>query len=655
MTLHETAAVDASSFPGEGSPGARRRKTRVVRVGDVGVGGDNPIRLQSMTTTPTRDVESTVNQAVRIIRAGGEIVRVTAPTELEARLLKDIKAGLLAKGFKTPIAADVHFSPQAAMEAAKHVEKVRINPGNFADAKAFKVREYSDEEYAADLARVEERFAPLVLKLKRLGRALRIGVNHGSLSDRILNRWGDTPEGMVVSALEFLRISEKLGYRDVIVSLKASNPKIMIAANRLFAARAAAEGMDVPLHLGVTEAGQGEDGRIKSAVGIGSLLEEGLGDTIRVSLTEDPEREIPVARALAAPYHRPPKKSYWPPTRTFEVPRRRAAREIAFGPLRLGGEQPVRAVTRSVLSPGLWAVCEARRTSSPRAPFEILELDIRSDDDLRILRDISRRPGRPALLVRARDPGRLDAALEAADAALAPAADAGVAARRARARGKPLVLEAATAEDLIAAARTAARTTEEIVLSLTAPGPLSDLLGSWRRLAADPWLTEKRFPFLLQAPPLDDADENLLRSSVLLGSLLSDGVGDAAAAGRGADPGADLRLTYDILQGAGARAVKTEFVSCPSCGRTLFDLQAATGLIQKSMGHLAGVKIAIMGCIVNGPGEMADADFGYVGAGPGRINLYAGRECVEKGVPEDEAVQKLAALIKSRGKWLEPA
>jgi 4-hydroxy-3-methylbut-2-en-1-yl diphosphate synthase IspG/GcpE len=282
-------------------------------------------------------------------------------------------------------------------------------------------------------------------------------------------------------------------------------------------------------------------------------------------------------------------------------------------------------------------------------------MDIRSDDDLKLLRDISRRPGRPSLLVRARDPGRLDGALETADAALAPADAAEIAARQARARGKPLVLEGSTVEELIEAARAAARTTDEIVLSLSSPGKLSDLLGSWRRLAADPWLNERQFPFLLQSPPLDDADENLLRSSVLLGSLLSDGLGDAAASGRGADPAADIGLTYDILQGAGARAVKTEFISCPSCGRTLFDLQAATGLIRKAMGHLAGVKIAIMGCIVNGPGEMADADFGYVGAGPGRINLYAGRECVEKGVPEEEAVRKLAALIRAKGKWVEPA
>ena len=281
---------------------AHRRRTRVVRVGDLGVGGDNPLRLQSMTTTPTRDTDATVNQAVSIFRAGGEIVRLAAPTEVDARNLKNIKAALLAKGFRQPLAADVHFRPEAAMEAAEHVEKVRINPGNFADAKTFKTLEYTDEEYRRELERVEERFTPLVLKLKRLGRALRIGVNHGSLSDRILNRFGDTPEGMVESALEFVRFCEKNGFRDVVLSMKASNPKIMIAANRLLAAKMDEAGMDYPFHLGVTEAGDGEDGRIKSAVGIGSLLEDGIGDTLRVSLTEDPEREIPVARMLAAPY-----------------------------------------------------------------------------------------------------------------------------------------------------------------------------------------------------------------------------------------------------------------------------------------------------------------------------------------------------------------
>jgi (E)-4-hydroxy-3-methylbut-2-enyl-diphosphate synthase len=349
----------------------RRRKTRVVMVGDVGVGGENPLRLQSMTTTRTQDTEATVDQAVRLIRAGCEIVRITAPTEVDAANLKHIAAALHGKGLKIPLVADIHFRPEAAMEAANHVEKVRINPGNFSDAKAFKIREYSDTQYREEIDRIEERFTPLVLKLKRLGRALRIGTNHGSLSDRILNRYGDTPDGMVESALEFVRICERNGYRDIILSMKASNPKIMIAAYRLLAARMAAENMDYPFHLGVTEAGDGEDGRIKSAIGMGALLEDGIGDTLRVSLTEEPELEIPVARRLAAPYnHRPPTcflgpKNTNPDTCSCPIHRaflskenpdrpingattktRRVTRELRIGPIGVGATHPPRSVTR---------------------------------------------------------------------------------------------------------------------------------------------------------------------------------------------------------------------------------------------------------------------------------------------------------------------
>jgi len=382
-----------------------RRPTRVVMVGEVGVGGVNPVRIQSMTTVSTMDTEATVAQIIRLAEAGCEIVRVTVPTVKEAQNLENIRTGLIQKGCRVPLVADIHFRPDAAHLAAEFVEKVRINPGNYSDSKAFRKRDYSDSEYRDELKRIEERFTPLVLKLKTLQKALRIGTNHGSLSDRILNRYGDTPLGMTESVLEFVRVCRKNKYHDMVLSIKASSPRVMVAANRFLVSRMAEEDMDYPLHLGVTEAGLGDEGRLKSAIGIGSLLQDGIGDTIRVSLTEEPEKEIPVAR--------------------------------------------------------------------------------------------------------------------------------------------------------------------------------------------------------------------------------------------------------DLLQACGVRITKAEFISCPSCGRTLFDIQDAVSRIKARTSHLKGVKIAVMGCIVNGPGEMADADFGFVGGGPGKINLYVGQKCVQKSIPVSEAEDRLIGLIKSSGKWIE--
>ncbi len=660
----------------------KRRKTRVVMVGNVGVGGDNPLRLQSMTTTRTQDTESTVNQAVRLVEAGCEIVRITAPTEVDAKNLKNIAAALRAKGIKVPLVADIHFRPEAALEAAEHVEKVRVNPGNFADFKAFKIIEYSDKDYADELERLEERFTPLVLKMKRLGRSLRVGTNHGSLSDRIMNRFGDSPEGMVESALEFVRICRKNNFHDIIMSMKASNPKVMIAAYRLLAARMAEENMDYPFHLGVTEAGDGEDGRIKSAVGIGSLLEDGIGDTIRVSLTEEPELEIPVAKRLADRFNGRKPTAYLPGVEAcgecfhadnFYHYARRPSREIAVGPLKLGGEQTVRVVnnvSRMGLAPeALLAVMEAQLKSSKNIPPEILAWDVRTDGDAAALlafrRKLQFETSRAAYLARAEVP-LLDKALEAADAvllAVPPEArnSAGqdwerslrAAARKIRAAGKPLWLEAADAEGLLASARLAAGETPDLVLSLSGDDA-SRSLHEWRYAASQAWVKEGRFPFHLHAPVLKDPEERLLSSSTLLGALLCDGLGDSVQVGGETDLVQDLTLAYNVLQGAGVRITKTEYVSCPSCGRTLFDLQTTTERIKRQTGHLVGVKIAIMGCIVNGPGEMADADFGYVGGGPGKINLYVGKECVEKGIPMEEADHRLVGLIKTHGKWVEP-
>jgi (E)-4-hydroxy-3-methylbut-2-enyl-diphosphate synthase len=457
-------------------------------------------------------------------------------------------------GLQTPLVADIHFSPAAAMEAAEHVEKVRVNPGNFADQKFFRVREYSDEDYAAEIERIEERFAPLVHKCKNLGVAMRIGSNQGSLSDRIMNRYGDTPAGMVESALEFLRIARKHDYHDIVLSMKASNPKVMIQAYRLLVARMDEEGMDpYPLHLGVTEAGLGEDGRIKSAVGIGALLDDGLGDTIRVSLTEEPEEEIPVAQRLAAPYNA-----------------------------------------------GLSSVAEAFASVSERV------------DPYAYARRLSRTV----------DIGGLHIGETNTVAVVDPPEEA-----------------------LVAAPSLGA------VAHLETSVPWYDAVRTYRALAA----TSGDTPLHVQLAIDGDDLEVLLRSSTVLGSLLCDGLGDSVGlTAPSLDDDARSRLLFGVLQAAGVRITRTEFVSCPSCGRTLFDLQTTTERIASRTRHLKGVKIAIMGCVVNGPGEMADADFGYVGGSPGKVNLYVGKDVVEKSVPEAEADEHLVNLIRTHGKWVDP-
>ncbi|MBL0059772.1 MAG: (E)-4-hydroxy-3-methylbut-2-enyl-diphosphate synthase [Elusimicrobia bacterium] len=648
-----------------------RRKTRVVRVGDVGVGGENPLRIQSMTTTRTQDTQATVDQAVRLIRAGCEIVRVTAPTEVDAANLKNIAAALRAKGFRVPLVADIHFRPEAALEAAEHVEKVRINPGNFTDAKAFKIREYTDTQYDEEIARIEERFTPLVLKLKRLGRALRIGTNHGSLSDRILNRYGDTPEGMVESALEFVRICERNGYHDIILSMKASNPKVMIAAYRLLAARMAHENMDYPFHLGVTEAGDGEDGRIKSAVGIGALLEDGIGDTLRVSLTEEPELEIPVARRLAAPYdHRPPTCFLNAKSGNQAVAdnpfhySRRPALEVRVGPMGVGGAHPPRSVARlnpATANPAaVLTILEQRLKTGRGLPPEIIEWPVRSTDDLISLDHFRKalrfETARLGFLTRVDGLEYLDRALSLSDGiALSPKGLQGAedTAKACAKAGKPLWLFGEAVEDLLKAARSAFLHTPNMVLALEDTN-VSRLLHQARYGIAQPWIKEAKLPFHIVAPWTAEEESSLLSASTLAGALLADGIGDSLTLRTGLGLERELELTANILQGAGARVTKAEFVSCPSCGRTLFDLQTTTDRIKKKTGHLVNVKIAIMGCIVNGPGEMADADFGYVGGGPGKINLYVGKECVEKGLSASLAEDRLVSLIKEHGKWREP-
>ncbi len=553
--------------PGTKKGGSIRRRSRAVQVGSLTIGGAAPLAIQSMTTTRTLEVEETLKQVSALAGAGCDLVRMTAQTSAEAGALRTIRDQLMAAGHPVPLAADIHFNPKAALEAAEHVEKIRINPGNYADPKRFAQRSYSDAEYQRELKRVTAAARPLMEKCKQLGRALRIGTNHGSLSDRIMNRYGDTPLGMVESAMEYLRIAESSGFKEVIFSMKASNPVVMLQANRLLVAALSQQGEHYPLHLGVTEAGAGEDARLKSALGIGVLLAEGIGDTIRVSLTEDPVREIPVAKALAqwAQARWRTSKRVPPPLNAFSW-KRRASQSVRYEGVAIGGDEPVRV--------GLMRDAACTKGSDPLVQGYEFVLSYSAD-----------------------------------------------------AREKVHLIEA---EELLAEGRSIAHQTEQFKDNK----PIV-LVWDARRFEQDD------LSFLIEA-------------AVQVGGLLVDGIGDAVVIHSSFPAKRILQLTYDLLQAARARSVKAEYIACPGCGRTLFDLEPVTRRIKEKTEHLKGVKIAVMGCIVNGPGEMADADFGFVGGSPGTINLYVGREMVERGIPEAEAEDRLVTLIRSRGKWVDP-
>jgi (E)-4-hydroxy-3-methylbut-2-enyl-diphosphate synthase len=672
----------------------QRRRARAVKVGEAHfVGGDHPVLVQSMCTTDTLDTDATVAQCLRMVETGCELLRITAPTPKHAANLKAIREALWAKGCRVPIVADIHFMPDAAMEAALHVEKVRINPGNFADTKRFAVKEYTDQAYAEELARIEERFTPLVQRCKELGRAMRIGTNHGSLSDRIMNRFGDTAAGMVESALEFLRIARSLEYHDIILSMKSSNPKVMVQAYRLLAQAMDAEGFDYPLHLGVTEAGDGEDGRIKSMVGIATLLEDGLGDTVRVSLTEDPEFEMPVAYRIARRYPEQPARSAafqgvdtaslsaaWQQGHPVERYERRDGGECKLAEMNLHKRSLVRVITAAPKPAEQWEANLAWVRGYKRSANEYLikpEIMLFSVVDgagvdgvnrfaaeawkLRVpsiarfeLSDAAElAAGCRAHMIGVRLPG--GAPGEGAKARLA-----GVL-RSVAANGQALLLEFPQARwrDLLDAVEPAlaaveAHGLENVLLCVRGFEP-SSLLHLQRGLVAWGDARARKYPWLLALDSDETADELQLSASTLFGGLLLDGVGDAVLVETSTADADTVGLCYNILQATGVRITKTEFISCPSCGRTLFDLQEVTARIKGRTGHLVGVKIAIMGCIVNGPGEMADADFGYVGGAPGLINLYVGKECVQKGIPMAQADDTLIELIKSNGKWADPA
>jgi (E)-4-hydroxy-3-methylbut-2-enyl-diphosphate synthase len=597
-----------------------RRKTREVVIGDpahggVVIGGDNPVVMQSMLTCDTMDTAESVKQTLDLVAVGCQIVRITAPAVKDAANLQNIVADLRARGCNVPIVADIHFKPDAAMEAAKWVEMVRVNPGNYADSKKFVIKEYTDEQYAAELKRIEEKFTPLVLLCKQLGRAMRIGTNHGSLSDRIMNRFGDTPLGMVESALEFARIARKNDFHNFKFSMKSSNPKVMIECYRLLVARLDQEGSDwnYPIHLGVTEAGDGEDGRIKSAIGIGSLLCDGLGDTIRVSLTEDSPREIEVCRDLLAQIPKlanlgSARFDIQPSFDPFTFSRRQTPEIELAGGVKCGAEQTVRVVVTNATWEKVAPKISPRADVKPEAIYEDLNVfEVDPTRDFEINCDTQ--------LISVKD---------------------GVA------------LPAITAFRLLAARLKRLGRNNPILLKdcLSASSALPLPRGEGRGEGEHDVRPEETFPL--------EPKIALLRASVVIGSLLADGIGDAILIRGESGAGQSLRLAFNILQAAGCRSFKTDFVACPSCGRTLFNLQTVTARIKSRTEHLKGVKIAIMGCIVNGPGEMADADFGYVGGAPGKINLYVGKKAIKFNIPEAEAVDRLVDLIKEHGKWVEP-
>ena len=556
----------------------RRRDSWPVAVAGVAIGGQNPVRVQSMASTSTMDTEGSVDQARRIIDAGAELLRFTAQGVREAANLGEIRQRLRAEGLTTPLVADIHFNPRAAFEAARHVEKVRINPGNFVDpGRTFKKIEFTDEEYAAELQRIEDALVPFLDLCRENSTAIRIGVNHGSLSDRIMSRYGDTPAGMVESAMEFLRVCVRHGFRDVVISIKASNVGVMVETMRRLVAAMDAEDMHFPLHLGVTEAGDGEDGRIKSAVGIGTLLAEGIGDTIRVSLSEPPECEIPVARAIvdivgefekATPLDAELSEGYDP-----VAPRRRMSVLIAA----LGSDSMPAVI-------GTDSAAEYDDDCRPDLFLDSPQVKFRRIKASQLL---DSKPDFPP-------------------------------------------------EDVI-------------LLSSDSSNPVAEMRAAFHALVR----AGVTNPVVL-AVSYDDmsADEATLRAAIHCGAVMMAGFGDGLLIeGNALTPARAARVAFAILQSCRLRFSHTEFISCPGCGRTLFDLQSTLADVKRATSHLKGLKIGVMGCIVNGPGEMADADYGYVGAGAGRISLYRGKECVEKNIPAHEAVEHLVELIKADGNW----
>jgi (E)-4-hydroxy-3-methylbut-2-enyl-diphosphate synthase len=630
-----------------------RRKTNQVKIGNIMLGSDFPIRVQSMTTIDTMDTEGSVEQSIRIIQTGCEIVRITAPSVKEAQNLENIKKELRARGFNQPLVADIHFTPNAAELAARIVEKVRVNPGNYADKKRFQHIDYTDETYFSELERIRERFTPLVKICKEHGTALRIGTNHGSLSDRILSRYGDTPLGMVESALEFLRICEDEEFYDIVISMKSSNPQVMVQAYRMLAMRLDEEGLkSYPLHLGVTEAGEGEDGRIKSAMGIGTLLEDGLGDTVRVSLTEDPEFESPVAQSLIDRYTQRAEKVKAikeidkNPIDPFSYSRRKTVEVANFG----GNNVP--RVIADFSNSGISKVEELKAIGHYYLPaidkwgMNDLGADYIYSGNAPInfmlpngLKEIQNY----GIWLENEDKVNKIPLLTSEEFIVAKTLHAS------------LNIVAVSADNYDDELWHKIAESEKVVLQLSSKN--AHAMAEMRRFGIELINKGLKVPVILSGfyAAISESDFQLYASTDC-GGLLLDGIGDGIQLTLEHGNQSVINSTsFGILQAARTRITKTEYISCPSCGRTLFDLQETTAKIRKRTDHLKGVKIGIMGCIVNGPGEMADADYGYVGIGKDKISLYRGQTVVKRSVHADNAVDELIELIKEDGIWLEPS
>ncbi len=643
----------------------KRLPTRVVRVGDILIGGDNPIRVQTMTTTDTMDTLATVEQCIRCIEAGAELVRITAPSKKEAENLQLIKDELRKRGYATPLVADIHFTPNAAEIAARIVEKVRVNPGNYVDKKKFEQIEYSDEEYAEEIERIRERFTPLVLICKEHGTAMRIGTNHGSLSDRIMSRYGDTAIGMVESAMEFLRIARSEDFHNIVLSMKSSNPQVMVQAYRLLIHHMMSEfGECYPLHLGVTEAGDGEDGRIKSAIGIGTLLEDGIGDTVRVSLTEDPEFEIPVCKQLIERYKKSENNTFLnnvPPIDKipFDCFNYKRRKTISIGNI---GSDQVPVVIADF----------HKNTILNQSHLESIGYSYNEQTDKWNIGDtaadyifLNKEPSFEL-------PGTLKVILS--HSSWTKSANNEVC--------FPLLNESEYMNDSLQKSHILNFVMVDCYSEKRDQELLNNLLGkikndptsviclsstnknavqSLRRMYCELINQNINNPVIhICDSSFSSKDESLIHYAVEAGALLIDGLGDGVCFGfhyadtSVATPNDFINsVAFGILQAARTRISKTEYISCPSCGRTLFDLQETTAKIRAVTSHLKGVKIAVMGCIVNGPGEMADADFGYVGSGVGKITLYKGKEVVKRNVNSEVAVEELVNLLKENNAWVE--
>ncbi|MDA3860184.1 MAG: (E)-4-hydroxy-3-methylbut-2-enyl-diphosphate synthase [Melioribacteraceae bacterium] len=624
-----------------------RLKTRVVNVGNVKIGGDNPIRIQSMTTTKTIDTIATADQAIRMFESGSELVRITAPSLKDAENLQNIKDELKKRGYSFPLIADIHFTPNAAEAAARIVEKVRVNPGNYVDKKKFDQIEYSDEEYVAEIERITERFSPLVKICKEHGTAMRIGTNHGSLSDRIMSRYGDAPLGMVESALEFVRICRSLDYHNLVLSMKSSNPQVMVQAYRLLINKMISENMDYPLHLGVTEAGDGDDARIKSAVGIGALLEDGIGDTIRVSLTEPPENESPVAKKIVAKYSERNN-----PTEIKEINnlvsnpfsyKRRITKEI-FNvghknvPVVIADANDVKVDYPLLENFGYtfkndkWNISDSAidyiylgnetcAIELPQNLFGIIDFEKWNESDL------------------AKNIFPLFSAMEYLSS---------------NKKSDKINFVKLSLKDFSNELLATIKNDNGVVLVLTTSnknGMVEQRRAIWQLMENEidnPVIIKREYS-------LTDAEQLVINSSTDFGALFLEGLGDGIWINNSeAISHSKINSTaFGILQATRTRITKTEYISCPSCGRTLFDLVEVTNKIRSRTEHLKGVKIGIMGCIVNGPGEMADADYGYVGSGVSKISLYRGQEVVQRNLDQEDAVEKLIQLIKDDGNWVE--